>query len=76
MWYLGLIEEQKENQGTSVLKRSLGKYLNIMEVLQIILFQITNKTNLTLPNQYVIPFPNPGGGHQRPPSAALKLYFS
>ncbi len=38
-----------------------------------ILFQITNMTNLTLPNQCNTPFPNPAGGHQRPPSAALKL---
>jgi len=28
---------------------------------------------LTLPNQSVIPLPNPAGGHQRPSSSALKL---
>ena len=45
-----------------------------MAVLEILLFQITNKTNLTLPNQSRTPFPNPAGGHQTPPSAA-KLNF-
>jgi hypothetical protein len=34
-----------------------------------------HKTNLTLPNQSRTPYPNPAGGHQRPPSADLKLNF-
>ncbi len=46
-----------------------------MAVLVILLFQFTNKTNLTLPNQSRTPFPNPARGHQRPPSADLKLNF-
>jgi hypothetical protein len=46
-----------------------------MAVLQIILFQTTNKTNLLLPNQSIIPIPKPAGGHQRPSSEALKLLF-
>ncbi len=33
----------------------LGNYFNIMTRLQILLFQITNKTNLTLLNQSTIP---------------------
>jgi len=47
-------------------------------VLEILLVQITNKANqpnLTLPNQSRTPFPNPVGGHQTPPSTALKLNF-
>jgi hypothetical protein len=33
--------------GTSVLKQSLGKYFNVMAVLDFLLLQITNKSNLT-----------------------------
>ncbi len=48
-----------------------------MAVLGILLFQITNKTNLTLPyitNLEPLSLTLPGG-HQRPPSGALKLKF-
>ncbi len=53
-----------------------GPWQNILALLQyfkIVLFQITNNTNLTLPNQSNNPYPNPVGSHQRPPSAALKF---
>ncbi len=46
-----------------------------MEVLEILLFQITHKTNLTLP--YITHLEPPSltlpGDHQRTPSGALKL---
>ncbi len=48
-----------------------------MAVLEILLFQITNKTNQTLP--YITNLEPPSltlpGGHQRLPSGALKLKF-
>jgi hypothetical protein len=47
--------------------------LALWHYFKIILFQITNKTNL--PKQCNIPFPNPAGGHQRPPSALTLLVF-
>jgi len=31
--------------GTSVLEQSMGKYLNIIPLLQILIFPITNKSN-------------------------------
>jgi hypothetical protein len=54
-----------------------------MAVLEILLFQITNKTNLTLsyltnlePPSLTLPGPsNATKRHQKPPSAALKLNF-
>jgi len=46
-----------------------------MAVLVILLFQTSNKFNLTLTNQFRTPFPNPARGHQRPPSEDLKLGF-
>jgi hypothetical protein len=55
-----------------------GPWENILALWQyfkIILFQITNKSKLTLPNQSNIPFPNPARGHQRPPSATLFYFY-
>jgi len=49
-----------------------------MVALEILLFQITNKTYQTLPylpNLSRTPFPNPSGGHQKPPSGDPILNF-
>lgn len=54
----------------------LENIFNMTVMLLIILFHISHKTKLILPNQSTIPFPNPARGHQRPPSADLTLYFS
>jgi len=43
--------------GTSVLKQSLGKYIKVMAILDFLLLQITNKSNLTWPNLISIPSP-------------------
>ncbi len=58
-------------------KCTLAVPVKIEAVLEILLFHITNKTNLTLPYLTNLEphFPNPSGGHQMPPSAALKLNF-
>jgi len=53
-----------------------GPWKNILALWQyykILLFQITNKANLTWPYLTNLTFPNPVGGNQRPTSEALKL---
>jgi len=52
------IQASRECKGTSVLNRSLGKYFNIMAVLQILLFLIINNTNLALPSLTNLPSPS------------------
>jgi len=60
----------------TVLKWSLGKYFNFMAVLEILLFQIRNKTNLTLRYLTNLEPPSltlPGAikRHQTPPNATF-----
>jgi len=54
-----------------------GKYFNIMAVLEILLFQITNITRITLPYLTNLEplFLTLPGVHQRPPSGSLNLNF-
>ena len=50
--------------GTTEIYLSLGKYKYIMAVPVV----IANLQNLTLPNQFSIPFPNPVGGTNPSPT--------
>jgi len=43
-----ILSKFRSDIGTSVLLWFLGKYLNIMAELQVLLFEIENKTNKTL----------------------------